>query len=226
MLPRMNDKSVRGSKRFARVEVANRPSLRIRVGAASFEEPAMERDEGEPLDLFGPRPHRVPAETRRVGYAHPMDGARPPPMAERVIHAARDPEDATADPEVLEGFANRGAGRLLPRKLSPGEGPQAREEPTGGPPHEEHPALPLHERECDADQVSEACFADRAWWGCRGVICVAATVAVATARAVAATLTAAAPPPPSSALKQAIAPPTSAPRRSRLFHVSASCSRP
>src|SRR2546426_7356572 len=114
----------------------------------------MEGDEGEPLDLFGPRPHRVPAETSRAGHAHPMDGARPPPMAERVIHAARDAEDATADPEVLEGFANRSAGRLLPRKLSPGEGPQSREEPAGGSPHEEHPALPFRERECDADHGS------------------------------------------------------------------------
>src|SRR5438445_5484175 len=154
MLPRMNDKSVRGSKRFARVEVANRPSLRIRVGVASFEEPAMERDEGEPLNLVGPRPHRVPAETRRVGHAHPMDGARPPPMAERVIHTARDAEDATADPEGFEGFANRDARGGLPWELSAGEGPQPREEPAGGPPHEKHPALPFRERECDADHGS------------------------------------------------------------------------
>ena len=65
--------------------------------------------------------------------------------------------------------------------------------------------------ECDGEpaRVVDACFAGRAWCGCRGVICVvAATVAVATASAVAATLTAAAPPPPSSALKQAIVPPT------------------
>jgi hypothetical protein len=44
------------------------------------------------------------------------------------------------------------------------------------------------ERECEAGRVSDACFAERAWCGCRGVICVAATVAVPTASAVAATV--------------------------------------
>ena len=54
----------------------------------------------------------------------------------------------------------------------------------------------------------------------------AATAAVATTAAVVLILIAAAPPPPSSVFAQAIAPPASAPRRSRFFHVSASCSRP
>src|SRR2546428_2969470 len=154
MLPRMNDKSVRGSKRFARVEVANRPSLRIRVGATSFEEPAMERDEGEPLDLFGPRPHRVPAETSRAGHAHPMDGARPPPMADRGTPAARAATAAAAEPDAFELLATRAARGRLPHDRTPGEGPQSREKPAGGPPHEEHPALPFRERECDADHGS------------------------------------------------------------------------
>lgn len=48
----------------------------------------------------------------------------------------------------------------------------------------------------------------------------AATAVAATARAVAVILTAAAPPQPNSAFRKAITPPTSAPRRSRLFHVS------
>ena len=54
----------------------------------------------------------------------------------------------------------------------------------------------------------------------------AATAVVATTTAVAATFTAAALPPLSSACSTPAMPPKSEPRRSRLFHVSASCSKP
>jgi len=64
-----------------------------------------------------------------------------------------------------------------------------------------------------------ACF------GAVGVVA-AATAAVATNAVVVPILIAAAPPPPMSVFTQAITPPTSAPRRSRFFHVSAFCSRP
>src|SRR5439155_25958716 len=92
------DRSVRGSKRFAR-----KVSFRIwspPTGAVDLlEKTPMEGDEGQAFEVVRPRPHRAPSLEQRPGDPHGVHVADPTAVAERVDHVPRDGTDASLEAE-------------------------------------------------------------------------------------------------------------------------------